>query len=586
MKSIQRFAILATLFLLTAGTIPAQQAPKVNIQLKSEKAVSTTVTDTDELPFPPPMIEDRENVFGDKSEKDSILQKMEYSIGFIAEGGSFDNADLRTLNESNNASIDDTDDAVNVALSRFFVNFYFPLGDTLYFRTDIFKNGFWGHDQLAGGSSNNSSSSTPVGSDPFAFGSLYLEAILWKNNRLDISTRIGRQFFSIGGTDTDYMLRDYLDAVTMQIGDSTVGTFHLLLLDVFQMAGDSTDHINYVGYFSHDSERVENFNGDAAVLRHGLVYESRDILDWKSKNLGENYVQARGYFFLVRYGAVNQGGADRSNNGATGNFSDNDFSTMSGLRVNSAHIIPLSGALKNLVLEPFVDTALSAGIDRRLPNAAGEVIDANTNGFAFHAGIASSLPLSQLPLTFQLDLDGFYATGATYDEDGQLVSHGFVSFKGNQMGGILYNRFYGSHPTGYTDDDGIDDYPHDYDRKAGSAFFHTRLGMLAWDKVLLSLDHYAMADTSQSEMWSKADSEGTTDTITSATLRAQERLGKFLGHEFNVGLDYFHNKYWTLYVKGGIFLPGEFYSTPGIVADSPYGSDAFWGMLIGSRLVF
>ena len=48
----------------------------------------------DRLPFGPPQIEKRENIFGDNKEKKGILDKVEYQIGFIAEGAGFNNTGL------------------------------------------------------------------------------------------------------------------------------------------------------------------------------------------------------------------------------------------------------------------------------------------------------------------------------------------------------------------------------------------------------------------------------------------------------------------------------------------------------------
>ncbi|HMV35710.1 MAG TPA: hypothetical protein PKD60_07455, partial [Turneriella sp.] len=138
--------------------------------LPARKLKSDVDKEVDDLPFGVPQIDKRENVFGDKQDKDAILKRMEYQIGFIAEGAGFNNTDLRRLDESTVATIQNTDDKMTLAFSRFYVNMFFPLTDDLYFRVDIFKNGFWGHDQLGGSSSNNSSSSTPVGADPFNFG--------------------------------------------------------------------------------------------------------------------------------------------------------------------------------------------------------------------------------------------------------------------------------------------------------------------------------------------------------------------------------------------------------------------------------
>ena len=59
-----------------------------------------------------------------------------------------------------------------------------------------------------------------------------------------------------------------------------------------------------------------------------------------------------------------------------------------------------------------------------------------------------------------------------------------------------------------------------------------------------------------------------------------------LGQEINFSTDFAVNKFWTLYFKVGIFLPGSFYSTPGVVTDTPYGTDNAMGVQLGSKLIF
>ncbi len=548
---------------------------------RDPRAVNTTVRlDTDELPFPPPDIDKRKDVFGDKAEKDEILKRMEYQIGFISEGGSFNNADLRALNESNQATIDLTDDRIHMAYSRFFVNFFFPLTEDTFFRVDIFKNGFWGGDQLSGASTNNNSASTPIGADPFAFGELYLQSVLFKTARSDLMVRIGRQFFEVGGAANDYMLRDILDAVTMQYADSYLGVFHILLFDVYQMAGDATLNINFVRFFSHDNRRVQNFDGDVNTIRSGLVYESRNILNW-SRALSPNdpVLMTRLYGFYARYGAVSRGGSDRTNLGATGNFADNDYSAMAGNRWTFSSPLPLP--FKNK-LSLYADGAVSFGIDRRLPTAAGESQDVTNNGFAGGGGVDFFIHEVAREFDVAFNLDGFWASGPEYNRNGIQTSHGFVSFKGNHMGGLLVNRFWGVHPTAYVANDGVADFPHEYDKKSGAWFMHLGTST-TWRRLLrIAADYWLMGDTGISDLWDAGNTSGVTSTV----LKAQERLGKFMGQEFNLSLDYYHNKYWTLYVTGGLFIPGEFYETPGIKPNSPYGNDNFWGVLVGSKLIF
>ncbi len=535
--------------------------------------------EVDDLPFGVPQIEKRENVFGDKQDKDAILKRMEYQIGFIAEGAGYNNTDLRKLDESTVATIQNTDDKMTFAFSRFYVNMFFPLTDDLYFRVDIFKNGFWGHDQLGGASTNNNSSSTRTGADPFNFGELHLHYVIFKNERHDLSMKIGRQFFEIGGELYDYFLKDYLDAVTFTYASSRLGGFRIMAFDAFQLGADPTLHANYVRFFSVDNQRVRFFDGDVNVLRAGFIWDSRNLLNWKGPLTGD-LLQNKIYAFGARYGAVNRGGSDRSNLGASGNFADNDYNMMFGTR------FLFNLPRKRYILKTFADAAVSTGIDRRLPTAANESQDVDTNGYAFGGGGSFELPRVIPSLDLDFNADGMYVSGSKYNENGIQTSHGFTSFKGSRLGGIIMSRFYGVRPSSYTDSAGISDFPHDYERKAATAFAHLGVGTTLWQKLRFGLDYWLAVDTGSSALYAQARANGTTSSITSVVLKAQDRLGKVLGHEVNLSADLAVNRYWTVYFRAGVFLPGAFYSTPGIVTDTPFGTDNAMGVQLGSKLVF
>ena len=547
--------------------------------IPAQKLKADGEKEADELPFGAPQIDKRENVFGDKADKDAIMKRMEYQIGFIAEGAGFNNTDLRQLDESTVATIQNTDDKQTFAFSRFYVNMFFPLTDDLYFRFDLFKNGFWGHDQLAGSSSNNSSSSTPVGADPFNFGELYLHYIIWKNQSNDFSVKIGRQFFEIGGETYDFFIKDYIDAVTFAYANSTIGGFRLMAFDAFQLGADPTTHANYVRYFSHDSQRVRFFDGDVNVLRMGLVYDSRNLLNWKGP-LSGTMLQNKLYAFGARYGAVAKGGSDRSNLGASGNFADNDYNFMFGTRL-------LFTLLKSrYIFKTYADFAVSTGIDRRLPTAANENQDVDTNGYGFGGGASLELPRVVPLLDLDMNADGFYASGSKYDQYGAQTSHGFTSFKGSRAGGLIMSKYYGIRPSSFTDSGGFADFAHDYERKAPTAIGHVGVGTTLWQRLRFGLDYWLAVDTGSSVLYTQARANGTTSSITSTVTKAQDRLGKMLGQEINFSIDFAVNKYWTLYFRTGLFLPGAFYSTPGIVTDTPYGTDNAMGVQLGSKLVF
>lgn len=595
-----QFILLFFVFSLTTWVYPQafdaenESTEKIPLNRKNDKAQNFDLMgnkekdakwqsdplDTDELPFPPPKIDKRKNIFGDKTKKDSILSNMEYQVGFIAEGGSFNNGDLRRLNESNQSAINDTDDRIHLVYSRLFLNFYFPLSDSLYFRFDVFKNGFWGGDNLSGASTNNNAASTPVGADPFAFGELYLEDVLLSSKVADLSARIGRQFFEIGGgIPNDYYLRDYLDSITLTYSDGRLGRFRFLVVDFFQMAGDATMHVNYVRYFSHDNRRVRNFDGDVNTIRSGMVYESRNLLNWKLAGTSAHELIGRMYGFYARYGAVRSTGSDRSNMGSTANFADNDYAIMGGTRIIYSMPLPFAK------IKVHSDVAISTGINRRLPTAAGESQDVDTDGMSFSGGLVFSEMGNKKVLGYEFLADAFYASGPKYNASGAQTSHGFVSFKGNHIGGLLANRYWGVHPSAYVASNGIDNYEHNYDRKSGTLAAHAGVGFYFLEKFRIGFDWWWFMDTGKSELWEKAAENGTTNNITNNVLRAQERLGKTLGNEFDITLEYNHNEFWSIYLRGAMLMPGSYYSTPGIRPDSPYGQDSFTGFQFGSRLV-
>jgi len=542
-------------------------------------SVVAAFAEADETPFDAVNTEKRENIFGDKKEKEAIWKRMEYQIGFIAEGAGFDNTDLRRLDESTVASVQNTDDKQTFAFSRLYFNFYWPLTDDLSFRFDLFKNGFWGNDQLAGQSANNVSSSTTRGVDPVNFGELNLNYRIFSNQRHDFSTKLGRQFFEIGGETYDYFFKDYVDALTFRYAQSGIGTFRMLAIDAWQLGADPTTHANYVRFFSHDNERVPYFDGDVNVLRSGFIYDSLNLLQWKETGT-ETSLTNKLYAFGARYGATSRSGTNRAPPGTPGNFADNDYNFMFGTRL--LYQLPFKG----YHLKSFADAALSTGLDRQLPNAAGSNQDINTNGYAFAAG--GTFDIQQIADIFDIDLaaDGFYASGAQYDATGTQTSHGFTSLKGSRAGGVVLSKFYGLRPSSFTDYTGYANTPHDYERRAPTAFAHAGIGTTFWKKLRVAIDWWWAFDTSRSELYAAARANGTASSITNAALKAQDRFGKDLGHEIDLSLDFTVNQYWTLYTRTGIFLPGEFYSTPAVTSGVPYGSDSAVGLQIGSKLIF
>ena len=538
---------------------------------KAEKKINdfSIINNNDELPFLPPSNNKRKNIFGNKKKKDKLLDKLEYRIGFITEAGFFNNADLRNLNELNSTAIDQTDDKLSLALSRFYINLYFPISNSLFFRIDLFKNGFWGNDNLSGSSTNNLSSSTTIGADPFYFGELFLEKIIFSLKNSQLSIKLGRQFFTIGGTPIlqDYMFSDYLDAITFQYNHKIIGNFKVIAIDIFQMGSNTIDQINYLRYLSNDNSRMNNFNGDVNVVRTGFVYESPNLLNF-SETITKGGLQNRLYSFYARYGATDNGGANRTNNGSTGNFSDNDWSFMAGDRIT------YYGSL----IDIYLDFAVSTGIDRRLPTASNSSHDINNDGFALNLGTQLKALIINDNYKLSSSIQVFYSMGPRYDDKGNQISHGFVSFKSNQVGGLLLNRYWGMHPSAYTANNGIESSPHDYERKSGTMFIQANLNNQLGDNWNFIFDIWYFMDT--------ATTAFDTSNALGKIEQVQQRLTKPLGMEIDFTINLQTSEEWSIFLTSAVFIPSNFYQTPGITDASPYGTDSFWGLQIGSKLVF
>ncbi|MDH5719174.1 MAG: hypothetical protein OEZ13_01000 [Spirochaetia bacterium] len=487
-----------------------------------------------------------------------VNDKIKYKIGFIAEGGLFNNADLRKLNETDNLTVENTDDKITTAISRFFVSAYFRVTKRLDFKIDLYKNGYWGSDQLSGSSSNNSFLTS--GSDPFLFAELYTRAFLINKTDSTLSMKIGRQFFEIGSLTRDYVLRDYLDAVTFQYYNKNIGGLKVLAVDFYKMGSSVSDTLNYTRYFSSDDKKVDFFDADVNSLRTGAVYESKDLTAWGQNKTGPYKLQTKLYGFYARYGALSGTGADITEEGNYGNYADNDYAAVFGNRwiFNGENILF------------FIEGAVSTGLDRKMNSADGKNIDITADGYALNGGLVffSNFGMS-------ISLDAFYASGPVYDEYGREENRGFVSFKGNHIGGLLFSKFLGAHPSDITEVDGFGKDSFGYERKSGT--LAARLScVFDFKQVYFGLDMWYFQDTGKSAV----------EDAPTNSQKAQERFGKALGVETDLFFEFTFENHLSLYAAGGIFAPSYFYKGEALSPNDPMGRTNFWGFLIGSRLIF
>lgn len=475
--------------------------------------------------------------------EENALDKLSLGVEFITEGVLFDNADLAKLNNADNTARDLTDDRTSFyySLISFHLRFAINEGLSLYF--EIYRIGLWGNDMLSGRQDSSPGSSDSFDSNSFYVGKLYLESYFWKNPTHDLSLRIGRQFFSIGGVRRDYIQRDILDAIVLDYGHKSLGRLKILLADFFGMGSPLTD-TSYYSYLNNDSEVVKGFNGDVNTIRTGMIYTSPGFF-----NTG-----LKAYSFFARFGAVNNGGADRTGNGATGNFPDNDYAWLAGIR-------PFWKVKEmSIPVSVHFDLAYSGGIDRR---GEGQP-DAQIKGFAY--GFGGILGLNRY---VKILGNYFLSHGSEYNKEGDLVSHGFVSFKGDYPGGFLLGRIYGLRPSSYTANDGIRSTPLDMNRSSGTELLEMSLEFNSKNKIFAELKYFYLRDTSTSMMFPSAQNSSN---------GGQERLGKEIGQEVDIQLTFKQNRHLRFELTAGIFVPGMFLKNSQTVSGVQYGNANFWGL--------
>jgi hypothetical protein len=238
-------------------------------------------------------------------------------------------------------------------------------------------------------------------------------------------------------------------------------------------------------------------------------------------------------------------GSDRSYDGLLGNTTDHDWVANAGARA-----LGTFGPV-----QAWASFDLSTGIDRKEAVAR----DADTFGWAWGAGAALTVGPEEAPL--QAAAGVWDALGAAYAEDGLLYSHGFVGLKGEQAGGLLFNRFLGLHPSAYTGSAGVEDTPQEQERKSGTRVIQATADWRAPFGLTAGLGWWWLADRGITYL-----DLGSLDTITPPygyareELASEERLGLGLGHEIDASVGWAFGERVALSGAGGVILGSDFYA--------------------------
>ena len=185
----------------------------------------------------------------------------------------------------------------------------------------------------------------------------------------------------------------------------------------------------------------------------------------------------------------------------------------------------------------------------------------------------------------------FESQGASYGSDGLQTSHGYVGMKAQQVGGTLFNRFLGIHPTAYAGRSGIVDNPQDPARKAGLRTLEA-FGGYQFDRGFRFLaGAWLLQDTGTSDVdFDDIDSLELPFGYSRVESAATERFGRVLGTELNLDVGWQFGPYVEAFARGAVIVPGTYYElvidrTAGLALGS---TDQVmpWALQAGTRVSF
>ncbi len=471
-----------------------------------------------------------------------------------------ENRDLRALDESSDRAIIDSDDRHLFGHTDVAAEIGYRIRSDLRFDAELKYDVLWRDDQLgrAAGSTGD-----------LNVYRLNVTYDLLKTSGFQLELTMGRQPFSIGGLDRDYILAGTLDAVVAKADFGGAGAIRVLAIDFF--GGNSLPQNGYQ-FYRDGRETSYNLRGETNTLRSGAVYE-----------LDVSGVEARAYYFYATIGGgpVEESGADITYGGALGNFRDRDYQHLAGGRLAYTH--DMGGSKVHL----FGEFAHSQGLDRKAPTDR----DVVTVGNAYGGGASYTLNSAG----FGLSLGGsfYHFDGSLYGSDGLEYERGFVSFKGSRIGGLALARHAGWRPASHVDSAGVVYAPQDQTRVSGTEFINADASLRLGDTEL-KFAYWLLTDTSATFL-NIADLDNLTPEPpfghTRAEFEAQDRFGRSLGTAIDVELVQRFNEAFSLYLGYGQFTPGEFYAievdkVAGDQQTALGGQEAFWVSQFGSRVQF
>jgi hypothetical protein len=498
-----------------------------------------------------------------------VLKSLTFSAYLKNSFYFFANGDLKLTDSSSYATVEYSDDAVFVGFSEIGVSAKAEILDYIALEVEVSRPGYWGNDSLTTGSK---------------YSAFYLWTLLSRfdiakailnSSAVGLDLTIGRQPVSIIDSDdhNGYVLDDYLDAfrVDFLMKDSGIGAS--VFFDFFSLNSPASD-IYTLKTPRHDYT-VPYFDGDVNIFKMGIMPY------WKMTGGADDFIKtllASPYFLFARVGATgestyNMGGYERSKIGTEGNFADNDWVMIAGLNV----------LFDTKAVSVLLEGAYSFGIDRKSTDKP----NVDISGILLHGSVI--VPFKEMGMEwFKFAADVVYTSGASTDKYGNYLNYGFVSMKGDKIGGYIYSKYYGVYPSAYINYSGIDFNPIVAKHKAPIFSASAKL-------EIENLDLSGKAPGKQGlnasvEGWFYMDTSSTsmdTNMALPPDVFDQMRLGRLMGFEIDWSVSYvFSQGVFKIGLEGGIFLPGAFYAYYASIKDAPYGNQPAFGCDLFTELEF
>ncbi len=523
-----------------------------------------------------------------KKGKLKLLKDYFFNVYFDTSFDYFKNGDLRDTDTTSMTTVQFSDDEMFLGYYNLGVQFKAVLYKDLQFYFDIYNSGYFGNDSPEFEAEGNT----------LFLKSAYFLAPFYKKNGIEFSAALGRQKYRISGLEKSsiesgpegtslggslyrfhrhFIMDDDIDGLVLNFTHRRIGFSIDALVDLFSLNSPGDSFYGMRG--DRHNFTVQFFEGDVNVIRAALApsytLDNKGPLNRMKLKLFSSY----SHIGAVGLGTNTSGGYEQSNAGASSNKPDGDW-----LLINSASLY-----MKFIDrLSIYFEFAHSYGKDFK--NSVTP--DVTINGFMLHPSIEFDIYD-----WLKIGAAGIYVKGSTTDKDGNYENYGFVSMKGDKIGGFLFSDYYGNYPYAVVDYYGLwyDGYKTIRRAPMASANFalaienlNVKTGKKGIEGLNLIVEGWVYFDTSTT------GADFSNSSLPAYVLSDQKRLPEegsndvaFMGFEADLMVSYtFFKGLLEVGTKCGVFVPWTYFDVTVSDQTAPAGTDVFWGIEIFSKIRF